>query len=57
MPDDQSAYFRQREQRERLLAQTASEPSASLIHRELADRYAALLDGEIYRPAIPLPAG
>lgn len=36
-------YYRQREQRERELAERAFDPQIGRIHREMAERYADLL--------------
>ena len=38
-----AAYFRNRAESERALAETAADPVVASIHRELADRYDRLL--------------
>ena len=43
---DSTGYYQRREAHERQFADTAANPAAAAIHRELADRYAALVRGE-----------
>jgi len=51
-----AAYFRNRAESERALAESAADPVVASIHRELADRYDRLLtEGE--RPTLRLVAG
>ena len=42
---DDSYYYAQREREERLIAQRARDPAIAAIHRDMADRHAALADG------------
>jgi hypothetical protein len=53
-PVDQLEYFRTRAQVERELAEEAGDTIAGQIHRELADRYQAVIERSQLRPTLSI---